>query len=80
MLKEINGITKSKPEAKLALKIIQRNKPKILKIEGKKTDNAIINYAKKNPEAIIATLDREIKKKIQNPKIVIRNKKKLEII
>ena len=82
VLNEIKSLenSKAKTEAKLALKIIQRNKSKILKIEGKNTDNAIINYAKNNPQTIIATLDREIKRKTKNPKIIIRNKKKLEII
>ncbi|RLG12444.1 hypothetical protein DRN73_02550 [Candidatus Pacearchaeota archaeon] len=67
-----------KQESKIALKLIIPFKKIDLKF--KNTDNGIINFAKNNPDIIIATLDREIKKKIKNPKLIIRNKKKLEII
>ena len=80
VIKEIEGISHSRIEAKLALKLIKINKPKIIGLPGKKTDNAIINYSKKNPNVIVATLDREIKSKVKSPKLIIRNKKKLEII
>lgn len=80
VLKEIKGLSKTKREAKLALKIIQKNKPKIISIHGKNTDKAIINFAKENPEIAIATLDKEIKSKVKNQKVVIRNRKKLEIV
>lgn len=85
VIKEIEEIKNSKkseakPEADLALKFIKAKKPKIIQLKGKTTDNAIINYAKQNPGVIIATLDREIKKKTKNHKLLIRSKKKLEII
>ncbi len=85
VIKEIEKIKNSKkseakPEADLALKFIKAKKPKIIQLKGKTTDNAIINYAKQNPGVIIATLDREIKKKTKNHKLLIRSKKKLEII
>lgn len=80
VIKEIEGLSNSKTEAKLSLKLIKSNKPKTINIPGKNTDNAIINYAKENPDMIIATLDRGIKSKVKNSKLIIRNKKKLEII
>jgi rRNA-processing protein FCF1 len=43
-------------------------------------DKAIIDFANENKDVTVATLDREIKKSIQNMKVVIRGKKKLEII
>jgi len=43
-------------------------------------DNGIVNLAKKNKNYVIATLDREIKNKIKNPKIVIRGERNLEIV
>jgi len=66
--------------AKLALKILRMNKFKPIKIQGKDADAAIINFAKKNPDTFIATLDQELKRKIKNRKIIIRGKKKLEVI
>ena len=69
-----------KLEAELALNLLKKNKFKKINLKGKNTDNGIVNFAKKNPKIVIATLDREIKKKIKNPKLIIRRKKKLEII
>ena len=74
-IRELKGLG-----AELALEIIQRNEFKLVKIPGKDADSAIIKFARENPEAIVATLDAGLKKKIRNPKMVIRQKKKLEII
>jgi rRNA-processing protein FCF1 len=65
-----------------ALRLLKKEQDKFSKIKllGKNVDNAIINFASKNPETIIATLDREIKTKIKNRKMIIRDKKQLEII
>ena len=82
VIKELKNILDSKKklkfkeEAKIALKLI--NHFKKIDLKFKNVDNGIINFAKENPEIIIATLDREIKKKVKNPKLIIRNKKKLE--
>ncbi|MEK6847635.1 MAG: hypothetical protein AABX50_00745 [Nanoarchaeota archaeon] len=75
VIRELKGLG-----AGLALKIIQQNKFDLIKIPGKDADSAIINFAKENPAAVVATLDLGLKKKIKNPKLVIRQKKKLEII
>jgi len=75
VIRELEGL-----KADLALKILKKNKFKLIEIKGENTDRAIINYAKENPDIIVATLDKEIKTKIKNPKLVIRQKKKLEII
>ena len=80
VIKEIEGLSKTNENAKLALKIMQKPGLEKIDLKGKDTDNAIIIYANKNPKAIIATLDEAIKKKIKNNKLVIRGKKKLEII
>lgn len=69
-----------KDEAKLAIKILSKNKFKKIDLKTRKVDKGIINYAKENQETIIATLDREIKNKISNRKLIIRNRKSLEII
>jgi hypothetical protein len=48
--------------------------------EGSSVDLELILYGRENPEVIIATLDDEIKRKTKNKNLVIRGKKKLEII
>jgi len=66
--------------AQLALNIIQKHKFHLIKISGKNADAAIIKFSKENPEAVVATLDSGLKKKIKNQKMVIRGKKKIEIV
>ena len=66
--------------AQLALNILEKNKFKIIKISGKDADTAIINFKKENPETIVATLDVGLQKKVKNRKMIIRGKKKIEII
>jgi len=64
------------------LNFLEKEEKKFQKIslQGKNVDNSIVNFAKENPKIVIGTLDREMRKKIRNSKISIRNKKKLEII
>ncbi|MCX6750200.1 MAG: PIN domain-containing protein [Candidatus Pacearchaeota archaeon] len=76
----IKELEKLKQEQALRLLENVKDKFKTIPLKGKNVDNAIIKYAKENPEVIIATLDREIKTKVKNRKMIIRNKKKLEII
>ena len=66
--------------AQLALNILGKNKFTIVKFPGKDADAAILKFSRKNPLAIVATLDRELQKKIKNHKMIIRQKKKIEII
>ena len=66
--------------SELALKILKKNKFKLVSVAGRDADEAIISFSKKNPETIVATLDRELQNKIKNRKLLIRGKKKLEII
>jgi rRNA-processing protein FCF1 len=77
--KEVIGeIIKLKKES--ALSLLSKSKFKEISISGKIVDNAIIKYARENPGIIIATLDRDIQKKTRNRKMIIKGKKKLEII
>ena len=66
--------------AQLALKILEKRKFKVVKLPGKDADTAIINFSKENPESVVATLDRGLQKRIKNHKMIIRQKKKIEII
>ena len=75
VIRELKGLG-----SKLSLKIMEKNKFELLEIEGRDTDNAIISFAKKNPGIVVATLDAGLKKKIKNSKLVIRQKKRLEVI
>ena len=69
-----------KDEAKIAIRLFKKRKVQKIDLKANYVDKGVINYAKKNKEAIIATLDRELKMKIPNKKLIIRGKKKLEII
>ena len=86
VLNELKSIAESSPEknlrenSSLALKILNKSHFEKIKIPGKIVDNAIINFAKENPDFIVATLDRDIKKKVKNSKLVIRQKKKLGVV
>lgn len=64
----------------LALKILEKNKFKKIDIGKGHVDKSIINYSRKNPKVIIATLDKEIKESVKNKKLVIRGKKQLGVI
>ena len=66
--------------AKLALKILDKGEFKKIKLGTADVDKGMVNFAEKNKDVIVATLDRELKKKIKKPKLVIRGKKKLEVI
>jgi len=60
--------------AKMALKILKAGNIKIISVGGDNADNEIINLSNGN---IIATLDRDIKSKVERS-IIIREGKKLE--
>jgi len=47
---------------------------------GRTTDKKIINFANENKDIVVGTLDREIKNKTENQKIIIRQKKRIEIV
>ncbi len=79
------GKAKERETAKLALNIIQENKSnfKIIKLEKKFVDAGIKKYvSRKKKDAIVATLDKELKKAIKDKAniLVIRGRKKFELI
>ena len=86
VIKELKQVTKSekklkfKDEARLALKILEKNNIKEVDIKSNYVDKGIVNYAKENPDVIVATMDKELKYKIKNQKLIVRAGKKLEII
>jgi len=80
VIEEIKGLSKSKSEAEIALKLLEKKKFKKIILHGKNVDNGIIKVAKENENYIIATLDKEIKNRTKNQKLVIRGSRKIEIV
>jgi len=77
----INEVKKLKSSnSELVLKILQKNQFKQIDIGSGHVDKSIIKFAKQHQDIVVATLDRELKKKLKNQKLIIRGKKKLEII
>jgi rRNA-processing protein FCF1 len=85
VITEIKRISESKKklrfreEAKLALELLKKSKFTRINLKSKNTDKGISNYSKEH-DVIVATLDKELKQKVKGQKLVIRGKKKLEII
>ena len=86
VLNEIKKIMNSgkklhfRENARLALKILNKNRFKKIKLDATDVDKGLVIFAKKNKDVMIATLDKKLKEKIKKPKLVIRGKKKLEVI
>jgi rRNA-processing protein FCF1 len=83
---EIKKLSKSREssrireEADLALKILNRSKFTSIKLRRNNVDDAIVEFAENNPDAIIATIDKELKGRIKNQKMVIKDLKTLQIL
>lgn len=68
-------------DADLALKLLNRNKFTSIKLRrNNDVDKGIIELAGTDKELIIATLDKELKSKIKNSKMIIKGKKTISII
>jgi len=84
VINELKKLSEKNNDAKLSLKLLEKEKESFERINidkyGKTTDKGIINFANENYGIVVGTLDKEIKEKVENSKIVIRGKKKLEII
>ncbi len=76
VISELKKIDKSG----LALKILSKQKVKEIDLKTDYADEGIIRFAQENPEFVIATLDRAIKKKIKNPFLtIVKGKKRVEL-
>lgn len=73
------GNLKLREEAKLSLKLLKKNSFDKVDLKIKNVDNGIVKFAKEHEDYIIATLDKEIQKKIENQKLIIRGEKELEV-
>jgi len=74
------GKGKFKDQAKFALSLLENTKFNRIDLYTRNVDEGILKLARENKNLIIATLDRGIKNRTENQKLVIRDKKKLEII
>jgi rRNA-processing protein FCF1 len=72
------GKIKDKQAAKLGAEIAEKLKK--IKLNNKNVDKGIVDYLSKHKKTVLATLDRELKKKISNKVLTIRAKKFLDII
>ncbi len=70
---------KFREEAGLALKLIESGNYEEVSAPGKYVDKGLKKYCDEHPRVILATLDKELKKAVKNRKMVIRNRKKLEL-
>ncbi len=73
---------KNKKNAEISLKLLELNKIKIIKSGSNNADNSIVLFAKENPNTIICTLDRNLKKRVDKSKtkfIILRGKGFLDI-
>jgi len=87
VLRELRKIRDSKEQkmkdrdlASLAIQILKKNKYEKIFLRGKNVDNTIAEFANSRKDIIVATLDRELKKKIDKNKMVIKDKKKLDVV
>jgi len=69
---------KDRKAAKFGIEIIKNADIKIIKSKCKNVDDAIIDYAA-NKKIVIATLDKQLKKRVKNKILTIRKGKTLEI-
>jgi len=73
---------KNRQKAELSLKILEANKIKIIPSKANNADDSIVYFSKKNPNNIVATLDKNLKKRINKEKtrfIVLNGKKSLSL-
>jgi len=81
-IERIKNSTKSlkvRERALLASKIIDSEPHEEISCPGRYVDTGIKNYLKDKPEILLATLDKDLKRAVRGRKLVIRNKKKLEV-
>ncbi|MFZ5955503.1 MAG: hypothetical protein ACOYT4_03685 [Nanoarchaeota archaeon] len=72
--------TIDKESAKLSLEFLKSLNPELIKLNNKNVDDGIVNYinSQKN-KIILATLDKELKKRINSKILTIRTNRYLEL-
>lgn len=77
-LTQRKGAVKSRSE--FALRLLKSYNLEVIDLASRYVDAGLAKLSKENKEVIIATIDLGLKRKIKGNKVVIRSKKKLEII
>jgi rRNA-processing protein FCF1 len=75
--KDINLVDRG--SAKLGLEILENLKPNYIELKNSNVDKGIENYLF-GKDIVLATLDKALKRKVKNRKMIIRGKKNLEIV
>ena len=81
VLRELNYLKtkavkgKDKSAASLALQLLKAYKIRSIKLLEKNTDQALLNYIRKNPKSIIATLDRNMRYILGKAIVISRGRK-----
>ncbi len=72
----------SRNDASLALTILEKTEGSFddIDLKDSNVDRGLVKFAEQNKDVVVGTLDRKLKHKIKNPKIVINEKKKLSVI
>lgn len=78
-LRDGSKALKFKEEANLALKLIKSQDYDEVSAPGKYVDEGLKKFLEKNPDVVLATMDKALKKSVKNRKLVLRNKKKVEL-
>ena len=71
---------KFRQDAELGLKLLDKNKFTKIEMGAKYADKAIVRYLKDHSDVILATMDKALKKRVKNPIMVVRARKKLMIV
>ncbi len=66
--------------AKTALNLLKEKKVKKVVLPVNYVDEGIARFCERNREFILATLDKELMDRVSNQKIIIRNRKNLEVV
>lgn len=66
--------------AKLASKILREEDFEMIKLNDYSVDRGILNLSKEKKDYIVATIDKDLKFKIKRPILIIRGRKKIEMI
>lgn len=70
---------KTREEAQVALKVLKEAEVKSIDLGVTYVDKGLVKYLKDKPEIILATLDAELKKKVNNKKMIIHKQNQLEV-